>query len=222
MHALIVEDDIATANYVKEVISEMGFVTTTAVDGEDGEWLAKSFTYDLIILDIVLPKRNGIEVCRSLRINQVATPIIMLSGLQNTSDKVTGLDAGADDYIGKPFCPDELLARIRTVLRCKVTSPSPILRAGDCTINTLTREVKCGKNPMDLSNKEYLILEYFMRHEKTVITRRVLEFHIWGFDFDNESNVVDVYISKLRRKLNQCKHCRIKTVSGAGYQLLTS
>ena len=168
----------------------------------------------------MLPVKNGIEVCQELRARKVNTPILMLTGKDTVEDRVRGLDTGADDYLVKPFAFSELLARIRALLRREGVSKSPELRVGDLMLNTLTRQVWRGHRPVELTTKEYVILEYFMRHPNVVVTRTMIEEHAWDYDFDSLSNLVDVYIRRLRRKIdNEGKDSLIQTVRGAGYRL---
>jgi len=220
MRVLLVEDERRLCNIIKRGLLEEGYAVDTAYDGEDGEYHAETTPYDLIILDIMLPKRDGIEICQQLRMKKVNTPILMLTAKDTVADRVKGLDAGADDYLVKPFAFSELLARIRALLRREGFSKSPRLQIGDLIMDTLTREVWQGQRKVELTTKEYVILEYFMRHPSMVITRTMLEEHAWDYEFDSMSNVIDVYIRRLRRKVDERgQPSLIQTVRGAGYRL---
>jgi len=220
MRILVVDDDRRLCNIIKRGLLEEAYAVDLAYDGEEGEYLAEINPYDLIILDIMMPKKDGIEVCRGLRSKRVNTPILMLTARDAIEDRVKGLDAGADDYLVKPFAFNELLARIRALLRREGMFKSPELEIGDLVLNTLSRQVRHGQETIDLTTKEYAILEYFMRHPNMVITRTMLEEHIWDYDFDSMSNLVDVYIRRLRRKIDvEGEDSLIQTVRGAGYRL---
>ncbi len=220
MRILVVDDDRRLCGIIERGLLEEAYTVDVAHDGEDGEDLAQVNAYDLIILDVMMPKKDGIEVCKELRLNKVNTPILMLTAKDAVEDRVRGLDTGADDYLVKPFAFSELLARIRALLRREGPSRSPWLQVGDLVLNTLTREVRRGQRTIELTNKEYIILEYFMRHPKMVITRTMLEEHAWDSEFDSFSNLVDVYIRRLRRKIDEeAEDSPIQTVRGAGYRL---
>jgi DNA-binding response OmpR family regulator len=220
MRILVVDDDRRLCSVIKRGLLEEAYAVDLAYDGEEGEYLAEINPYDLIILDIMLPKKDGIEICRELRAKKVNTPVLMLTAKDAVEDRVKGLDTGADDYLVKPFAFNELLARARALLRREGTSKSPVLQVGDLTLNTLTRQVWRGQRPVELTTKEYVILEYFMRHPKVVVTRTMIEEHAWDYDFDSLSNLVDVYIRRLRRKIdNEGEESLIQTVRGAGYRL---
>ncbi len=220
MKILVIEDERRLSEIIQRGLAEEGYTVDAAVSGEDGEALAESHAYDAIILDIVLPGKDGIEVCRSLRRKNIATPVLMLTARGSVEDKVKGLDTGADDYLVKPFSFEELLARVRALLRReKVTAPAR-LQAGDLVMDTLTREVKRGHKSIELTPREYAILEYLMRHPGIVVTRTVLEEHTRGLDADSASNVTDVYIRRLRSRIDEGrKDSLIQTVRGAGYRL---
>jgi DNA-binding response OmpR family regulator len=220
MRILVVEDERRLCSIIKRGLLEEGYAVDTTYDGEEGEYLAENTPYDLIILDIMLPKKDGIEVCQELRLKRVNAPILMLTAKDTVEDRVKGLDAGADDYLIKPFAFNELLARIRALLRREGFSKSSKLQVGDLVMDTLTREVWRGQRKIELTNKEYIILEYFMRHPNIVITRTMLEEHAWDYEFDSISNLIDVYIRRLRRKVDERGQASlIQTVRGAGYRL---
>jgi DNA-binding response OmpR family regulator len=220
MRILVADDDRRLTSIVKRGLMEEAYAVDVAYDGEESEYLAEINPYDLVILDIMMPKKDGIEVCRELRAKSVNTPILMLTARDAVEDRVKGLDAGADDYLVKPFAFNELLARVRALLRRNGVTRSPELKVGDLSLNTLTREVRRGERVVELTTKEYVILEYLMRHPNVVVTRRMLEEHAWDYDFDSLSNLIDVYIRRLRRKIDVGgDKSMIQTVRGAGYRL---
>jgi len=220
MRILVVDDDRRLCAVIKRGLLEEAYAVDLACDGEEGEYLAEVNPYDLIILDIMLPNKDGIQVCHELRAKKVNSPILMLTAKDTVEDRVKGLDTGADDYLVKPFAFSELLARVRALLRREGMLKSPELRVADLTLNTLTRQVWRGQRPIELTTKEYVILEYLMRHPNVVVTRTMIEEHAWDYDFDSLSNLVDVYIRRLRRKIDDEKDDGlIQTVRGAGYRL---
>lgn len=220
MRILVIEDDQKLSNLIKRGLSEVGYAIDVAFDGEEGEELAKVVPYDLIILDIILPNKDGIEVCLGLRQNQIKSRIIMLTCKDSVSDRIKGLDSGADDYLVKPFAFDELLARIRALFRREISDGSHVLQAGELSMDTLTREVKRDNKNIILTGKEYALLEYFMRNPNIVITRRMLEDHVWDFSLESESNLVDVYIRRLRKRIDvENENSLIETIRGVGYRL---
>jgi DNA-binding response OmpR family regulator len=222
MRVLVVDDDRRLCAVIKRGLLEEAYAVDLAYDGEEGEYLAEVNSYDLIILDIMLPNKDGIEVCHELRTKKINTPILMLTAKDTVEDRVRGLDTGADDYLVKPFAFNELLARVRALLRREGMSKSPELRVGDLTLNTLTRQIWRGQRSIELTTKEYVILEYLMRHPNVVVTRTMIEEHAWDYDFDSLSNLVDVYMRRLRRKIdNEGEDSLIQTVRGAGYRLKT-
>jgi len=220
MRILVVDDDRRLCSVIKRGLLEETYAVDVAYDGEEGEYLGEVNPYDLIILDIMMPKKDGIEMCRELRSKRVNTPILMLTARDAVEDRVRGLDAGADDYMVKPFSFNELLARVRALLRREAITKSPEIKLGNLVLNTLTREVRRGDRLIELTTKEYVILEYFMRHPNVVVTRTMLEEHAWDYDFDSLSNLIDVYIRRLRRKLDDNENESVlQTVRGAGYRL---
>lgn len=220
MRILVVDDDRHLCSIIKRGLVEESYSVDTAFDGEEGEYMATSNPYDLIILDIMMPKKDGIEVCRSLRLRNVNSPVMMLTAKDTVEDRVKGLDTGADDYLVKPFAFSELLARVRALLRRDGTTRSPEIKVGDLILNTRTRELSRGGRAIDLTTKEYTVLEYLMHHPNVVITRTMIEEHAWDYDFDSISNLVDVYIRRLRRKIDDSDDDSIiQTVRGAGYRL---
>ncbi|MBP9015609.1 MAG: response regulator transcription factor [Candidatus Atribacteria bacterium] len=220
MRILVVEDEKRLAEVVKKGLAEEGYAVDIAYDGEEGQYMAESTPYDLIILDIMLPKKDGITVCRELRLKEINIPVLMLTAKDSVEDRVKGLDSGADDYLVKPFAFSELLARVRALLRREALSKAPKLQVGDLVMDTLTREVWRGDKKIELTTKEYALLEYFMRHPNMVVTRTMLMEKVWDFDFEGMSNVIDVYIRRLRYKLDkEGEESIIETVRGAGYRL---
>jgi len=217
---LVVDDDRRLCNIIRRGLVEGAHAVDVAYDGEEGSYYAEVNSYDLIILDIMMPKKDGVELCQELRSQNINTPILILTAKDAVEDRVKGLDAGADDYLVKPFAFNELLARVRALLRREAVTKSPELKAGDLVLNTLTREVWRGPKSIELTTKEYVILEYFMRHPNVVVTRTMLEEHAWDYNFDSLSNLVDVYIRRLRRKIDTDREKSvIQTVRGAGYRL---
>ena len=220
MRILVVDDDRRLCSVIKRGLLEETYAVDVAYDGEEGEYMGEVNPYDLIILDIMMPKKDGIEMCKELRSKRINTPILMLTAKDAVEDRVRGLDAGADDYMVKPFSFNELLARVRALLRREAVTKSPEIKLGDLVLNTLTREVRRGDRTIELTTKEYVILEYFMRHHNVVVTRTMLEEHAWDYDFDSLSNLIDVYIRRLRRKLDENENESVlQTVRGAGYRL---
>jgi DNA-binding response OmpR family regulator len=220
MRILVVDDDRRLCGIIKRGLIEEAYAVDVAHDGEEGEYLISVSPYDLVILDVMMPRKDGIEVCQELRAQHVNTPILMLTAKDTVEDRVKGLDVGADDYLVKPFAFSELLARVRALLRREGTSKTPVIQVGDLVLNTQTREVWRGQRAIELTTKEYVILEYFMRHPNMVVTRTMLEEHAWDYDFDSISNLIDVYIRRLRRKIDDGEeYSLIRTVRGAGYRI---
>lgn len=220
MRVLVVEDERRLAGIIKRGLLEEGYSADTAYDGEEGQFMAETTPYDVIILDIMLPKKDGITICRELRTKRVNTPVLMLTARDSVEDRVKGLDSGADDYLVKPFAFSELLARVRALLRREAPAKTAKLQVGDLAMDTLTREVWRGQRRIELTAKEYSILEYFMRRPNIVITRTMIEENAWDYEFDAMSNIVDVYIRRLRYKIDEeGDESLIQTVRGAGYRL---
>lgn len=220
MRILIVEDERTLAEVLARGFREQGYAVDTAHDGEGGLYIAESEPYDLIVLDLMLPKLDGCDVCRRLRAASSRVPIIMLTARDSVDDRVTGLDSGADDYLIKPFAFRELLARVRALLRRDGASKNPLLRAGDLELDAATRSVRRGGRAVELTSKEYAILEYFVRNPNRVLSRTQIAEHTWDHGFVALSNVVDVYVRALRRKLGDDREPRLlRTVRGVGYQL---
>jgi len=219
MRVLLVEDDPTTSRSIELMLTHANLNVYATDLGEEGIDLAKLYDYDLILLDLMLPDRDGIEVCRNLRRRKVATPIIMLTALSAVEEKIDGLDAGADDYITKPFQFEELLARIRAILRRGEASESRTLRCDDLELDLYTRVATRGDRSVDLSNKEFALLEYLMRNQNRVLSRIQIGEKVWDMNFEPTSNVIDVYVSALRRKLDRGFETQlIHTIKGAGYR----
>src|SRR5215212_11956464 len=221
MRILIIEDERKISANIKRALEEEGYAVDAAYTGREGLDWAMSAHYDVILLDILLPEMDGIAVCKELRVLDNRTPILMLTARDRVENRVKGLDAGADDYLVKPFVLEELLARIRALTRRGPDSPkSPVLQIADLTLDTLTRRVRRGNKSIDLTAKEYAVLECLMREPDRVLTRSQIAEHVWSYDVINHSNVVDVYIKNLRRKIDDSAESRlIHTVRGAGYRI---
>ncbi len=220
MRILVVEDNRRLNNSLKQSLSEDGYAVDAAFSGPEGQELAEFTPYDAIILDLMLPGKDGIEVCRELRSQHVTTPILMLTARDTVEDRVLGLDSGADDYLVKPFALNELRARLRALLRRDAPDKSGILQAADLSLDPASHQVERAGMPISLTSKEFALLEYFLRHPNRVITREMAEGHIWSYDFVSSSNVVDVYIGYLRRKIERPGRPRlIHTKRGQGYVL---
>lgn len=220
MRILLIEDDYHMNQALKKSLMEEGYAIDTVYDGVEGEAYAESTSYDTIILDIMLPRKDGIAVCRTLRLHHITTPILMLTARDAIEDRVQGLDSGADDYLVKPFALHELLARLRALLRRTSPQKSGVLVAGALTINPATYETTRASEHIRLNAKEFALLEYFMRHPNQVLKREMIESHIWSYDFISASNVVDVYVRRLRRKIDDpFTEKLLETIYGAGYRL---
>jgi len=220
MRILVVEDEVRVASFLKRGLEAENYAVDPAVDGEDGLHLATTQDYDLILLDILLPKLNGFEVLTKLRARNIKTPVIMLTARGALGDRVRGLDLGADDYLVKPFAFEELLARVRALLRRRTAGASPILRIGSITLDPITHKVTVGDQEVEFTPKEFALLEYLMRNEGMVCTRAMIAQHVWDINFDTYTNLIDVFINHLRKKLQRygCDKL-IQTVRGAGYVL---
>jgi DNA-binding response OmpR family regulator len=218
MRLLVVEDERRMANYICQALLEESFAVDCAHDGPSALEYAEACEYDAIVLDLMLPGIDGLTLCRRLRKKGQSTPILILSARDLVEDRVTALDGGADDYLVKPFATEELVARLRALLRRRQGAAPPILRVGDLELNPATRTVKRGGRPIPLTMKEYALLEYLMRRPGVVLTRTMIAEHVWDFTFDLASNVVDVYIKHLRDKINEPgKPKFVQTVRGVGY-----
>jgi DNA-binding response OmpR family regulator len=223
MRVLIVEDEPRIAAYLKRGLEEQGYAVDSAFTGGEAlEW-AKTFTFDVIVLDIMLPELDGLTVCRQLRKRKCQTPVLMLTARGGLDDRVNGLDAGADDYLAKPFALKELLARVRALTRRAADVPkSPVMQLADLRVDTRTRRVTRGGRTIKLTSKAFAVLEYMLRSTDRVLTRTEIAEHVWNFDSVNQSNIVDVYIRNLRRSIDDPFETKlIHTIRGAGYRITT-
>ncbi|MDH5559619.1 MAG: response regulator transcription factor [Deltaproteobacteria bacterium] len=219
MRILLVEDEKGVASFIKKGLEEERYTVDLMTNGEDGLHLALTETYDLLLLDVMLPKVNGFEICKTVRENQIQTPICMLSAKGSVQDKVQGLDYGADDYLTKPFSFEELLARVRALLRRKNETILE-LQVGNLKLNTQTHRIYVDQNEILLRPKEYAILEYLVRNEGRIISRTQILENIWGYNFDPNTNIVDVHIKSIRKKLSEFSEIDyIRTIRGMGYMI---
>lgn len=220
MRILLVEDNRRLHTSLRQSLEEEGYAVDSAYDGVEAEDYALAAPYDLIILDLMLPKKDGLEVCRDLRRRRLRTPILMLTARDTVDDRVDGLDSGADDYLVKPFALPELRARLRALLRRDLPEKGGLLQVGDLTLDPAHHRIERGGDPIDLSPREFALLEYLMRNPNRIVTRDMIEAHVWNFDFVPGSNVIDVYVRRLRRKIDEPYADRLlETVRGLGYRL---
>ncbi|MEW5935388.1 MAG: response regulator transcription factor [Bacillota bacterium] len=220
MRLLVVEDEPGIAAFLRQGLTEEGYAVDVVGDGERAIEFALSVPYDAIILDILLPKKDGFQVCAELRRRGLRTPILMLTARGAVEDRVRGLDTGADDYLMKPFAFAELLARVRALLRRPAVALPTLLQVGDLTLDPVTRRVERAGRPIELTPREFSLLELLMRHPGQVLSRTQIAEHVWNYNFFHQSNVVDVYVRYLRRKIDDGFQPRlIHTVRGAGYKI---
>ncbi|GAB4271894.1 heavy metal response regulator transcription factor [Deferrisoma sp.] len=220
MRILVVEDEAKVASFIRKGLEEERYAVDVAADGEEGLELAELNPYDLIVLDLMLPGLDGFRFIQKLRGQGIATPILVLTARDSVSDKVKGLDLGADDYLTKPFAFAELLARIRALLRRGTPQTSPVLQVADLTLDPAARRVTRAGRSIELTAKEFALLEYFLRNAGRVLTRTMILEHVWDQSFDSYTNVVDVYVNYLRKKVDQGFEPKlIHTVRGVGYVL---
>lgn len=220
MRVLLVEDELGIAQFVRQGLAEAGYAVDVASDGRSGWDYATAAEYDIIVLDIMLPEMDGLQLLRRLRSERIKSPVLLLTARDGVEDRVKGLDAGADDYLAKPFAFTELLARLRALLRRPPLQGDTILRVANLEMDVANREVFRDGKRIDLSPREFTLLEYFMRHPRQVLTRDRITEHIWNFDFYGDSNVVDVYVGYLRRKIDRgFNPPLLHTVRGVGYRL---
>ncbi len=220
MRILLIEDDARVASFVRRGLREEQYAVDMAADGEKALFEAQVNSYDLIILDLMLPKKDGIQVLKALRASQNHTPVLILTAKDKMRDKVEGLNAGADDYLTKPFGFEELLARVRVLLRRRGDIMPTTLSAGDLKLDTLKHRAKRGDKDIPLTNREYALLEFFLRRPNQVITRTMLSEYVWETHFDSFSNVIDVHIARLRQKIDgETDQKLIHTLRGKGYML---
>ena len=221
MRILVVEDERKVASFLRQGLQEEGHAVEVAADGAAAlDLLLAAPGYDLAILDLMLPRRDGFDVLRTLRQRHIQTPVLILTARDAVPDKVTGLDLGADDYLTKPFAFEELLARVRALLRRRAGPRAPVLALADLTLDPSTRAVTRGGRRITLTAREHALLEYFLRNAGRVLTRPMIAQHVWGLDFDPETNIIDVYVGYVRRKIDAEGERRLlHTVRGAGYML---
>ena len=220
MRVLLVEDEQKVASFIKKGLEEHGYAVDLGADGSTGLAMALDQIHDLVILDINLPEIDGLAVLRQMRAQKVLTPVLLLTVRATIEDKVIGLDTGADDYLAKPFSFEELLARVRALLRRHSENKAPVLTVADLSLDPASRQVFRGGDRLELTSKEFAILEYFMRNVGRVLTRSMIINHAWDYDFDADSNVVDVYVNYLRKKIDAPYHPKLlHTVRGTGYVL---
>ena len=220
MRILLIEDEHRLANVVKKGLTEEGFAVDCAYDGEEGQYLSESESYDLIILDVMLPKIDGVSLCRELRKKNVKTPILMLTAKSTLENKVEGLDSGADDYLTKPFAFAELRSRIHALIRRSKQGSSPILKIADLELDPIKHIVKKDRKVITLTPKEFAVLELLMRHKDEAVTRTMITEHVWDYNFDSMSNVIDVFVASISRKIEKgAKVKLIQRIHGGGYKI---
>ena len=220
MRILLVEDDARVASFIRRGLKEENYAVDLAKDGEEAVYMGQTGVYDLMILDLLLPKKSGLEALRALRAERVTTPTLILTAKDEVEDRVRGLDAGADDYLTKPFGFEELLARIRALLRRRGDMVPTLLKVGDLELDTLRHKARRTGKELELTSREYALLEYLLRHANRVVTRTMLAEHVWEQDFDPLSNVIDVHIARLRRKIDDgFRKKYLQTLRGTGYML---
>jgi DNA-binding response OmpR family regulator len=220
MRILLVEDNRRLNALLKRDLTEAGYAVDVAFDGIEGQALAEATPFDAIILDVMVPGKDGFAVCLALRGRGTNTPILMLTARDAVSDRVRGLDSGADDYLVKPFAMAELLARLRALLRREAPSRTASLRIGDLVVDPATRSVERAGQPIVLTSKAYALLEYLVRHPNQVVTRDMIEQHVWSYEYEGASNVVDVYVRRVRRQIDDPYEVKLlETIRGVGYRL---
>jgi two-component system copper resistance phosphate regulon response regulator CusR len=218
MRILVIEDERKVSNFLRQALEEERYAVDQAFDGEEGLNLAAACDYDLIVLDLMLPKKSGAQVLKELRKTNRRAPVMVLTAKDAVGEKVAVLDAGGDDYLTKPFSVEEFLARARALLRRGKPESGELLRAADLTLNPATRDVTRGGRRIELSNKEYALLEYLLRNQGRVLSRSRIAEHVWNLNFDTETNVIDVYVAYLRQKIDKGETLKlIKTARGVGY-----
>ena len=223
MKILVVEDEKKVGAFIKKGLEEDRYAVEVAFDGDKGEELASQGSFDLIILDILMPKKDGLTMLKELRAKHIATPVLMITAKGSVDDKVKGLDTGADDYLVKPFAIAELLARVRSLLRRGGPEKSTALTVADLTLDLVSHKATRGENLIELTGKEYTLLEYFMRNTNKVLSRTIISEHIWNYNFDTGTNIIDVYINHLRNKIDgEFEKKLIHTVRGVGYMMKAS
>ena len=220
MRILVIEDEAKVASFIRRALEEESYAVDLCDDGAKGLDMGRAGCYDLVILDLMLPGMPGLEVLTALRKDHVNVPVLILTARSQTDQRVKGLDAGADDYLTKPFAIEELLARVRALLRRGSGEAAGLLQVEDLILNPATREVTRGGRRIDLTAKEYALLEYLMRNAGRVLTRPMIAEHVWSQDFDTFTNVIDVYVNYLRNKIDRGQDRKlIHTIRGSGYTL---
>lgn len=220
MRILVVEDEKKLSSFINKGLREEHYTVDVANDGEEGLGFVLKQPYDAIVLDLSLPKMDGLDVLRKVRAENIATPVLILTARGSTQDKVAGLDAGADDYLTKPFVFEELSARLRSLLRRSSSEKSTTLRAGDLVLDTVSHKARRGDKEIEFTAKEYSLLEYLIRNKGRVLSRSVIAQHVWSYNFFTESNIIDVYINRLRHKVDDGFDQRIiHSIRGVGYRI---
>ncbi len=220
MRILVIEDEKKIASFIKRGLKEQGYAVDLAFTGDDGLFKAEVNTYDLIVLDVMLPGKDGLFICRELRKKNIKVPVLMLTARDEVEDKISGLDSGADDYLTKPFAFGEFLARVRALLRRKDNAKTTRLKLADLELDQLTHEVTRGGRRIELTNTEYSLLEYLMLNVNQVVTRTMISEHVWDENFDSFSNVINVYINYLRNKIDSGFDKKlVHSIRGRGYIL---
>ena len=218
MRLLVVEDEKKVASFIKKGLEEEGYAVDLASDGKEGLSMGLDGVHDLIILDVNLPRMDGLSILQELRRKKLSTPVLLLTVRAAIEDKVLGLDTGADDYLSKPFAFQELLARVRALLRRRAEAEPSLLQVADLTLDPASRFVTRGEEKIELTTKEFALLDYFMRNPGRVLTRTIIAEHVWDYDFDPMTNVIDVYVNYLRKKIDAGRELKlIHTVRGVGY-----
>jgi len=218
MKILVVEDEKKIAGFIRKGLEEQGFAVTVSNNGDDGYMIARTQAFDVIILDIMLPGRDGLSILKNLREQKNTVPVIMLTARSEMNEKIEGLNLGADDYVTKPFYMEELIARVQAIARRGGGDKLNILQSGDLMVNLVSREVKRGGDKIELTPREFSLLEYIMRSPGRVFTRTQILEHVWGYDFDPQTNIVDVCIQRVRKKIMDEDNKLIETVRGVGYR----
>jgi len=218
VNILVVEDEKKIAGFIRKGLEEQGFTVTVSHNGDDGYLLAKTQPFDVIILDIMLPGRDGLSVLKNLRSVKNTVPVILLTARSEMNEKIEGLNLGADDYLTKPFYLEELIARIRALARRSSGETLSLLKSGELCVNLITREVTRDKERIELTPREFSLMEYLMRSPGRVFTRTQILEHVWGYDFDPQTNIVDVCIQRVRKKISEKEDQFIETVRGVGYR----
>ena len=218
MRLLVIEDEQKVANFIRQGLEEEGYAVDHAADGTSGLQIALEGLHDVIVLDVMLPKLDGLSVLQQLRQAHVATPVLLLTVRATIEDKVLGLDAGADDYLTKPFAFDEFVARVRALLRRRAETAPPVLQVADLALDPARRVVSRGDRKIDLTPREFALLDYFMRNPDRVLTRTMIANRVWDYTFDTSTNVIDVYVNYLRKKIDTGHDSKLlHTVRGVGY-----